>query len=207
MLRQRAINIAKACVRQLPALIGVILLIGAIYVVQKEFRHLRLSDIEAALHNIPLHALIFSFIWTVLSYGILTFYDRLGTVYAGRPVSHGRVAFASFCAYSLSHNLGFAAVSGAAVRYRLYSHWGLTPLQIAKVVAFCSLTFALGGMVLGGAILFLEPQSVPFFGERLPAIAMYAVGAGLWAIVIGYVTLSRIVGVVRIFGHEIGLPG
>ena len=45
-------------------------------------------------------------------------------------------AFASFCAYSLAHNLGFAAVSGAAVRYRLYAHWGLTPFQIAKTVAF-----------------------------------------------------------------------
>ena len=141
-----------------------LLLIGAIYVVQKEFRHLRLRDIEAALQDIPVRALAIGFLWTILSYGVLTFYDRLGTIYAGHKVSYGRVAFASFCAYALSHNLGFAAVSGAAVRYRLYAHWGLTPLQIAKTVAFCSLTFALGGMVLGGAILFLEPQSIPFFG-------------------------------------------
>ena len=110
----------------------------------------------------------------MLSYFVLTFYDRLGTIYAGHKVSYGRVAFASFCAYALSHNLGFAAVSGAAVRYRLYAHWGLTPLQIAKTVAFCSLTFGLGGMVLGGAILFLEPRAVPFFGQHLPHAAMYA---------------------------------
>ena len=32
---------------QLPAVLGVLLLIGAIYVVQKEFRHLRLRDIVA----------------------------------------------------------------------------------------------------------------------------------------------------------------
>ena len=36
---------------------------------------------------------------------------------------------------------------------------------------------------------------------------MYAVGALLWAIVIGYVTLSRVFGTVRMFGHEIDLPG
>ena len=118
-----------------------------------------------------------------------------------------RVAFASFCAYSLSHNLGFAAVSGAAVRYRLYAHWGLTPFQIAKVVAFCSLTFTLGGLVLGGAILFFEPDAIPFFGERVPAWAMYLIGAGMWAVVAAYVTLSRFVGVIRLFGTEIGLPG
>ncbi|HVZ10547.1 phosphatidylglycerol lysyltransferase domain-containing protein [Rhodopila sp.] len=184
-----------------------ILLVGAVYVVQREFRHLKLHDIEAALSDIPKSALIFSFVWTFFSYFILTFYDRLGTIYAGRAVSYGKVAFASFCAYSLSHNLGFAAVSGAAVRYRLYAHWGLTPLQIAKTVAFCSLTFALGGMVLGGAILFVEPGSIPFFGQHLPHAALYGVGAGLWLIVLGYVTLSRAVGRISLFGHVVELPG
>src|SRR5476651_404382 len=109
----------------IPAVLGVILLVGAIYVVQKEFRHLKLRDIGDALKAIPPAALVFSFVWTILSYFILTFYDRLGTIYAGHKVTYGRVAFASFCAYSLAHNLGFAAVSGAAVRYRLYAHWGL----------------------------------------------------------------------------------
>ena len=102
----------------------------------------------------------------------------------GHKVSYGKVAFASFCAYSLSHNLGFAAVSGAAVRYRLYAHWGLTPLQIAKVVAFCSLTFGLGGMVLGGIILFVEPRGGAVL--RRPPAALGActrVGAALWVIV------------------------
>jgi glycosyltransferase 2 family protein len=197
----------KRWLRHLPAVLGVILLIGAIYVVQHEFRHLRLRDIGAALHAISLKALVFSFTWTIFSYFILTFYDRLGTIYAGHKVSYGRVAFASFCAYALSHNLGFAAVSGAAVRYRLYAHWGLTPLQIGKTVAFCSLTFALGGMVLGGAILFLEPRAIPFFGQHLPRVAMYGVGALLWGIVLAYVTLSRAIKRIRLGGHSIDLPG
>src|SRR4051812_21248802 len=197
----------KGAARHLPTVLGLALLLGAIWVVQREFRHLKVQDIEVALAAIPLKALVFSFVWTFFSYFILTFYDRLGTIYAGHAVSYGRVAFASFCAYALSHNLGFAAVSGAAVRYRLYAHWGLTPLQIAKTVAFCSLTFALGGMVLGGAILFGEPESIPFFGQHLPHIALYGVGAGLWAIVLGYVTLSPVFGTIRLFGHAIELPG
>ncbi|HVY15809.1 MAG TPA: phosphatidylglycerol lysyltransferase domain-containing protein [Rhodopila sp.] len=197
----------KRLARHLPAVLGLALLVGAVYVVQREFRHLQLKDIGHALEAIPHAALAFAFAWTILSYFILTFYDRLGTIYAGHKVSYGRVAFASFCAYALSHNLGFAAVSGAAVRYRLYAHWGLTPLQIGKTVAFCSLTFGLGGMVLGGAILFVEPGSVPFFGQHLPRAALYGVGALLWVIVLGYVTLSRILGTFRVFGHAIELPG
>src|SRR5580698_10278667 len=191
----------------IPAVLGVILLVGAIYVVQKEFRHLKLHDIAEALRAIPRAALIFSFVWTILSYFVLTFYDRLGTIYAGHKVSYGKVAFASFCAYALAHNLGFAAVSGAAVRYRLYAHWGLTPLQIGKTVAFCSLTFGLGGMVLGGAILFMEPRAIPFFGPHLPRDALYGVGVLLWAIVLGYVTLAKVFGRIKVGGHDIELPG
>lgn len=197
----------KGIFRHLPAVLGVALLVGAIYVVQHEFRHLKLKDIGDSLRAIPVLALAFSFVWTILSYFILTFYDRLGTIYAGHKVSYGRVAFASFCAYALSHNLGFAAVSGAAVRYRLYAHWGLTPLQIGKTIAFCSLTFGLGGMVLGGIVLFVEPTSVPFLGQHIPTLGLYAAGALLWAIVIAYVSLATVLGNFKLFGHEIALPG
>jgi len=199
-------ELLKKAVRQLPALLGVALLVGAIWVIWKEFRHLKVADIKAALSAIPQRALLLSFVWTVLSYSVLTFYDRLGTIYAGHKVSYARVSFASFCAYALSHNLGFAAVSGAAVRYRLYAHWGLTPFQIAKVVAFCSLTFALGGLVLGGIILFLEPDAIPFFGAIVPKWGMYAIGGALWLVVAAYVGLSRFVGTIRLFGAEVTLP-
>ena len=199
-------DLLKKLGRQLPALIGLALLVGAVYVVWKEFRHLKIADIREALAAIPPRALLISFGWTILSYWVLTFYDRLGTLYAGHKVSYARVSFASFCAYSLSHNLGFAAVSGAAVRYRLYAHWGMTPFQIAKVVAFCSLTFTLGGLVLGGAILFFEPEAIPFFGPIVPRWVMYLIGAAMWALVLAYISLSRFIGTLRLFGHEVSLP-
>jgi uncharacterized membrane protein YbhN (UPF0104 family) len=199
-------ELLKKLLRSLPALLGIALLCGAVYVVQKEFRHLKIADISKALDAIPRTALVISFCWTVLSYGVLTFYDRLGTIYAGNKVSYLRVAFASFCAYALSHNLGFAAVSGAAVRYRLYAHWGLSPLQIGKVVAFCSLTFALGAGVLGGVILFTEASAVPFFGNTVPHAVLYGIGALLWALVGAYVLVSKFLGKFKVFGNEVELP-
>ena len=50
---RQARNALKPWVRHLPAILGVALLIGAIYVVQREFRHLRLKDIGEALAAIP----------------------------------------------------------------------------------------------------------------------------------------------------------
>ncbi len=197
----------KKLLRHVPALLGVVLFVGAIYVVQKEFRGLKVADIQQALADIPTRALVIAFIWNLLAYGILTFYDRLATIYAGETVSYGKSAFASFCAYTLAHNLGFAAVSGAAVRYRLYAHWGLTPLQIGKVIVFCSLTFGFGGLVLGGSILVWEPDSIPFLGDHLPHWVMYSIAGAMWAVVTGYATLSRVLGTIRVFGNVIELPG
>jgi uncharacterized membrane protein YbhN (UPF0104 family) len=70
-------NVLKSWLRHLPAIVGLVLLVGAIYVVQREFRHLSLKDIGEALSAIPLNSLVFAFVWTILSYFILTFYDRL----------------------------------------------------------------------------------------------------------------------------------
>ena len=197
----------KRLLRHAPAVLGVLLLVGAVYVVQREFRHLNVRDVGRALSAIPGRSVWEAAVLTVLSYGLLTFYDKLAVIYAGHNLSFSRTAFASFCAYALAHNLGFAAVSGAAVRYRLYAHWGLTPVQIGKVVAFSSLTFGLGGMSLGGTILFTEPEAVPGLGIWLPHWALYLSGAFLWAIVATYVILASRFPIIHIRGRLIELPG
>ena len=203
--RPRLMTLARV-LRHAPAVLGVGLLIGAIYVVQREFRHLNLHEVGHALATMPRHSLLKSAAWTVLAYAVLTLYDRLATIYAGKRVSYPRTALASFCAYSLAHNLGFAAVSGAAVRYRLYSHWGLSPSEIAKVIGFCSLTFGLGAMTLAGAILFVEPRSVPYFGTHLPHAVLYALGAVLWAVVGSYVAVASFLPEIRFRGRVLDLP-
>ena len=194
-------------IRRVPALLGVVLLFAAIYAAQKEFRSLRLIDIENAVADIKPRALGCALLVSVLSYGLLTIYDRLGTFYAGCRVPYRRVAFASFCAYTLAHNLGFAALSGGAVRFRLYSHWGLTPVQIAKVVAFCGLTFTLGALTLGSVVLFSEPQSIPWFGQHLPASALYAAASVMLVIVLGYLVVSALLARYPMLSHGVDLPG
>ena len=106
-----------------PTVFGVALRVGALYVVQREFRGLSVADIRTAMAALSPRALWIGGGLTVLAYLVLAMYDKLGSAYAGKPVSWPKSLLASFCGYSLAHNLGFAAVSGAAVRYRLYSAW------------------------------------------------------------------------------------
>jgi phosphatidylglycerol lysyltransferase len=186
---------------------GLLLLVGAVWVVQREFRSLSVADVTRAMGEIPWSALFWGAGLTVAAYLVLAMYDKLGASYAGRPSSWGRALLASFCGYSLAHNLGFAAVSGAAVRFRLYSAWGYTPLEIGKVIGFTSLTFGLGGMALAAAVLIFEPEVLPWVGDVLPRWALQALALPMIAIVAGYVLLSRFRRHVRLFGHEVELPG
>ncbi len=200
-------RIGKRLLRLAPTLVGLGLLVAAFFGVRHELRHLHPGDIHNALAAIPRRTVLLAAGLTVVSYALLTFYDRLATIYAGRKVSTLRVAFASFCAYALAHSLGVPALSGAAVRLRLYALWGLTPVQIGKVTAFCGLTFGLGALVLAGIVLVGEPSTVPLIGANLPAWALRGIGLALFAVVIAYATLARTLGRVRIFGNDIELPG
>ncbi|HUA78137.1 MAG TPA: lysylphosphatidylglycerol synthetase family protein, partial [Acetobacteraceae bacterium] len=193
--------------RHLPAALGLGLLIAAAFTLKSAFAGLTLVDVTAAIDAIPGRAVWLAVGATILSYGLLTLYDWLGTRYAGHPVAYHRVCFGSFCAYALAHSLGLPVVSGAAVRYRLYAHWGLTPVEIARLIAFCSLTFGFGGLTLGGAIFLFAPHWVPLLGHNIPEPLLKAVGAALWAAAAGYVTLARFVPRVVLFGREINLPG
>lgn len=201
---RRALALLK---RHGPTVFGLLILVGALYVVQREFRGLSWADIRGALHATPAASLWAAAGFTLLAYLILTAYDRLGSVYAGHPVSYARTSLASFVAYSMANNLGFQTVSGAAVRYRFYAAWGLPPIAIAKVVAFTSLTFGLGGFALGGLVLVVEPEVLPFFGDDTARWVMQAIGVLLWAIVAAYILLARFVPHFRLFGYQIDLPG
>ena len=190
-----------------PTCFGLILLLGALYVVQREFRGLSWQDIQTALHATPPASLWLAAGCAIGAYLLLSAYDRLGSIYAGHPVSWRRSLLASFCAYSLANNIGFATVSGAAVRYRFYASWGLAPVAIAKVIAITSLTFGLGGFAIAGLVLVLEPDLLTFLGPGAPRWILPLLGFFCWAIVVTYVVLARFVPHIRLFGHQIDLPG
>ena len=50
----------------------------------------------------------------------------------------------SFLAYAISNNVGFAMLSGASVRYRFYTRWGVTAEELSRIVFSYSVTFWLG---------------------------------------------------------------
>ena len=45
-----------------------------------------------------------------------------------------RIVLASFLAYAIANNVGFAMLSGASVRYRFYTRWGITADELSRIV-------------------------------------------------------------------------
>jgi len=98
---------------------------------------------------------------TVLSYLALTGYDMLAFRWIGRQLALRRIALASFVAYVFSHNVGLSFFGGTAVRYRMFSSWGVTPSELGRAIAFNVLTLWLGFFALGSVLLVAEPASLP----------------------------------------------
>ena len=134
---------------------------AALLTIHYELKEYRLEDILYHMDKIPAGSLWLAILLTILNYVILTGYDLLAFRYIRHPLQYGRIAIASFISYSISNNMGVLILSGAPVRYRLYSAWGLSAFDIAKIVVFCSLTLWMGFFTLGGFIFLIDPFTIP----------------------------------------------
>ena len=105
----------------------------------------------------PARQLVLALLLTALNYALLTGYDLLAFRYAGKALPARHIAGAAFLAYAISHNVGFAALSGASVRYRFYSRWGVTAEELSRIVFSYSVTFWLGLLALAGVSFIVVP--------------------------------------------------
>jgi uncharacterized membrane protein YbhN (UPF0104 family) len=162
------------------------------FLVHRALTRYSLDEIAASLGSVPLDHVARMVGFAAASYLCLTCFDAMAVRYVGRPLPYRRVALASFVALSIGHNVGFAALSSGAIRYRLYSRWGLRAHEVAKVILFCALTVGLGLIVLGGLALLLQPDLA---GEilRLDRPIVLALGTGCMAVAAVYLLGAALV--------------
>jgi len=126
-------------------------------------------EVWAEMNALTWKQCIFAVLSTVVAYIALAWYDRIALLHLGiRNISWMFVGLCSFTTYALAHNIGASVVSGGMVRYRAYTSKGLSPAQIAVLIALCSLTFGLGTIFVGGIVLIVEPRQLKDLGGILP---------------------------------------
>jgi phosphatidylglycerol lysyltransferase len=141
----------------LPALIGLASFLAALGVLRSELRAVTWHTLSADVFATPSSRLALALLLTVLNYAALTGYDFLALAYIGKRLPRWRIAVASFLAYAVANNVGLGMLSGASVRYRFYTRWGITGEELTRIVFSYSVTFWLGLLTLGGLSLAVSP--------------------------------------------------
>lgn len=149
--RKRLLKIASS-------VLSLALLVLAAWLLHRYLGAMRWRDVAIALRQLPRAHIAGAVLATAISFAMLAAFDVLAARrVAPERASIGLAAFAGFAAHALSNTLGFHAMIGGAVRYRIYGAAGLGVGNVARVVALASLGVGLGYAVLGAAGLLMEP--------------------------------------------------
>jgi glycosyltransferase 2 family protein len=105
----------------------------------------------------------------VAGYSNLVLYDVFALHTIGKRNMPWRVvAFASFTSYTIGHSLGAATFTCGLVRFRVYSFWNLTVVDIAKIAFMTGLTYWLGNAFVLGTAVAYAPHALSAF-DHLPS--------------------------------------
>jgi uncharacterized membrane protein YbhN (UPF0104 family) len=179
----------------------------ACFVLASVFSSVKFADVRGAVAATSAAQVPGALLLTGFSYLALTGYDALALRQLGARVRYRIASLASFASYAFSFNLGFPVVTGAAVRYWIYSRVGLTALQVANVTVIAGVTFWLGMTAVVGAGLLARASEIAVI-DKLPAFLNFTLGllvAGGVGAYFVWVSLSR--RRVRLRGHLFELPG
>jgi phosphatidylglycerol lysyltransferase len=146
--------------RALSSVIGLALFLAALAVLWHQLSEVTWRALLADVAATPPKALLRALLLTALSYITLSGYDFVAMSYIRKSLPRTHVGWVSFLAYAVANNVGCAALSGASVRYRFYTRWGLTAEDLSLVVLSNSVACWLGLLMLGGVSLVSAPHAV-----------------------------------------------
>jgi len=171
-------------------------------------REINFNDLVYALKATDWRTLVVAGVFVAAGYLTLTFYDLFALRTIGRSdVPYRIAALSGFTSYSIGHNVGASVFSGGAVRYRIYSAWGLSVVDVTKICFIAGLTFWLGNATVLGLGILDAPQAaraldqLPLWANRVLAVVMLAL---LGAYVAWVWAKPRIIGR---DGWQVSLPG
>jgi uncharacterized membrane protein YbhN (UPF0104 family) len=141
--------------------LGLAMVALAVWIFDRTLARYEMAEVVRRLRDIPETRLALALGCTALSYFTQTLYDFLALASLGRGASLPRSVFAAFVANSLVNNMGFSLLTATSVRYRFYSAWGFSPLEIAQVVAMTKLSFFTGLLTLAGLAQVIAPVDLP----------------------------------------------
>src|SRR5438309_4670974 len=198
----------KQILHKLGVAVSVSVIAIACYVLYHMLRGIDVDQVVEAIKQTEPSSIALAALFVAAGYFTLTFYDLFAVRAIGRTDIPYRInALAAFTSYSIGHNVGASVFTGGAVRYRIYSAWGLNAIDVAKICFVAGLTFWLGNATVLGLGIAYAPlaataiDQLPAWLNRTGAIAILI----LLALYVGWVWRRP-----RIVGRDtwcVNLPG
>jgi phosphatidylglycerol lysyltransferase len=145
-----------------PSFIGLAFFVFIAFLLQHELRNFHYREIAGTFRDKPLSAVLLAFLFLALNYAVLCVYEIIGFQYIGRPLAKRKISFTACISYAFSNAVGFYTVSSSAVRFRLYSQWGLSTIEISRLIAFNGIAaFWLGLCTISALVFLVQPLPLP----------------------------------------------
>jgi glycosyltransferase 2 family protein len=180
----------------------------AAFVLYHILRDINPHELLAALKATDPRTLVIAACFVAAGYLTLTFYDLFALRTIGRAdVPYRVAALGGFTSYAVGHNIGASVFSGGAVRYHIYSKFGLSVVDVTKICFVAGLTFWLGNVTVLGLGIFYEPEAARAI-DQLPLWLNRGFALVLLALLAAYVAWVWIKP--RVIGREdwrLRLPG
>src|SRR6195952_4534992 len=188
----------KQILHKLGVLLSVAVIAFACYMLYHKLRNINGHAVYEAMKATEPRLIGFAALSVAAGYFTLTFYDWFAVRAIGRGQIPYRInALAAFSSYAIGHNVGASVFTGGAVRYRIYSAWGLNAIDVAKICFLAGLTFWLGNAAVLGLGICYHPEAASNI-DQLPAWLNRVVAIGIIAGLVAYVawvwTKPRVVG-------------
>jgi glycosyltransferase 2 family protein len=143
----------------------------AITTLVRTLRGVDTGVILTALTEIPPGHVALAALCVVGAFCTLTFYDFFALRTIGkRHVPYRIAALSSFASYTIGHNIGATVFTGGAIRFRIYSDYALSAIDVAKICFLSGLTFWLGNTFVLGIGMAWHPWAASAMDQLPPAI-------------------------------------
>jgi glycosyltransferase 2 family protein len=133
----------------------------AIYALTHTLKSIDTTEVFEVIRRTNISLIALAAVLVITSYASLTFYDLLALRTIGRTdIPYRIAALASFTSYPIAHGVGAVSLISPVIRYRIYSHHGLSAFDVANICFLTGLTFWLGNLTALGTGLFFAPDAI-----------------------------------------------
>lgn len=175
--------------------VRVLVLVVSVVALRHELAGLDRAQLAAALRQYDVPQVALAVLCTAASFATLGLVELLALRYAergaSRAIPRGAALATAFVAHAFSQSIGFGLLTGAAVRLRAYTKYGVDAETCARSSIFVSATTLLGLFSLGSIALLTTPGFSRLVWTR---VAAASIGAAMAALVVAYLAWSSLGG-------------